>query len=291
MPNQSKNIRILRKKWGLTQEDLAKAIHASKSSIAMYESGARTPDIKTLQDIASCFSVSADELISGDFSDSQSKFNAPTNEKLYFFIDRCFPYVSSNAALKDQYFATAYNHTITFLDSAKQRNVPVLASHLSIALNNYGLSVKEFSTIESVANMLWIIVVQYVLIYDKHIAQAGEAFLNGKCKDKDFLKKYVFRDKDSIDSQSIENKRTYAKKHHDTVYELIKLLKRSESYSELGDYYLALIYILNMVDNDHTAEMNQTIGMEMMNSLLQLDNNYAFNFLDGIFNLYELHES
>lgn len=50
-------IRTMRKSRQMTQEDLAKAIGQSASSITMYETGRREPDLETLESLADVFNV------------------------------------------------------------------------------------------------------------------------------------------------------------------------------------------------------------------------------------------
>lgn len=59
-------IRTMRKSRGMTQEDLAKAIGQSASSITMYETGRRSPDFETLEALADIFNVSLASLVSED---------------------------------------------------------------------------------------------------------------------------------------------------------------------------------------------------------------------------------
>ena len=56
-------------------------------------------------------------------------------------------------------------------------------------------------------------------------------------------------------------------------------MKSSKEYSELGDYYLALMYRFNLVSNDHSEEMNATIGNEMLKALYIMGNPYAQEYL------------
>ena len=55
-----KELRINR---GLTQDDLAKALKVSRSTIGMYESGSREPDYEILETIADYFNVDIDYLL------------------------------------------------------------------------------------------------------------------------------------------------------------------------------------------------------------------------------------
>ncbi len=62
-----KNLRYLRKKAGLKQRDLSAAFGVALSTVAMWETGKRQPDLDTVKKISEYFGVSADELISDGF--------------------------------------------------------------------------------------------------------------------------------------------------------------------------------------------------------------------------------
>lgn len=56
-------LRTLRTSQGLTQEELAKRLKISRSTIGMYEKGAREPDFETLELIADFFNVDINYLL------------------------------------------------------------------------------------------------------------------------------------------------------------------------------------------------------------------------------------
>ena len=56
----------LRKSRGLTQEELAEALFVSRTAISKWESGRGYPSIDSLKEISRYFSVSIDELLSGN---------------------------------------------------------------------------------------------------------------------------------------------------------------------------------------------------------------------------------
>lgn len=56
----------LRKSKGLTQEELAEALYVSRTAVSKWESGRGYPSIDSLKEISSYFSVSIDELLSGE---------------------------------------------------------------------------------------------------------------------------------------------------------------------------------------------------------------------------------
>lgn len=63
MSKFSNNLKSLRVRFGLTQQDLANKLGVSKSTVSMYETGNRAPDFETLEAIADLFNVSLDSLI------------------------------------------------------------------------------------------------------------------------------------------------------------------------------------------------------------------------------------
>ena len=60
----NEKLQDLRKKKGITQEELAKAIFVSRTAVSKWESGRGYPNIDSLKAIALYFSVSLDELLS-----------------------------------------------------------------------------------------------------------------------------------------------------------------------------------------------------------------------------------
>ena len=56
----------LRKQRGLTQEELAQRLYVSRTAVSKWESGRGYPNIDSLKAIAGVFSVTVDELLSGD---------------------------------------------------------------------------------------------------------------------------------------------------------------------------------------------------------------------------------
>lgn len=61
----STEIKKLRKRANMTQQELAEMIGVKQAAISLYENGKRKVDIKTAQKIAIAFEVSLDELFHG----------------------------------------------------------------------------------------------------------------------------------------------------------------------------------------------------------------------------------
>lgn len=56
----------LRKSRGLTQEELAQALYVSRTAVSKWESGRGYPSIDSLKEISAYFSVTIDDLLSGE---------------------------------------------------------------------------------------------------------------------------------------------------------------------------------------------------------------------------------
>ena len=62
----NEKLQELRKKKGLTQEELAESLYVSRTAVSKWESGRGYPNIESLKLIAKFFSVTVDELLSSD---------------------------------------------------------------------------------------------------------------------------------------------------------------------------------------------------------------------------------
>lgn len=61
--------------------------------------------------------------------------------------------------------------------------------------------------------------------------------------------------------------------------DFMKSIKKSDKWYELGDYYLALQFFFNLVDNDMPWEFNRRLGVEMLSAFASVGNPYATHFL------------
>ena len=62
----NEKLQELRKSKGLTQEELAEALYVSRTAISKWETGRGYPGIDSLKEISTFFSVTIDELLSGE---------------------------------------------------------------------------------------------------------------------------------------------------------------------------------------------------------------------------------
>ena len=84
----------LRKGRGLTQEELAEALFVSRTAISKWESGRGYPSIDSLQEISNYFSVTIDDLLSGEkllsLAEKENKQNIRSIcDMLFGLVDIC----------------------------------------------------------------------------------------------------------------------------------------------------------------------------------------------------------
>ena len=77
----NEKLQELRKKRGLTQDELATKLYVSRTAISKWESGRGYPSIESLRQIGKFFSVSIDELLSPNEVLSIAEENNHKNEK------------------------------------------------------------------------------------------------------------------------------------------------------------------------------------------------------------------
>jgi len=79
-----RNLKTLRKKNNLTQEDLADSLAVSRQAVCMWERGERTPKISVLTKIAKTFEITIDNIVNNElsFRDDKSKKKGDKNGRV-----------------------------------------------------------------------------------------------------------------------------------------------------------------------------------------------------------------
>ena len=83
----NEKLQELRKSRGLTQEELAEALFVSRTAVSKWESGRGYPSIDSLKEISKYFSVTIDELLTGEklisIAEKENKSNIQKLESEY----------------------------------------------------------------------------------------------------------------------------------------------------------------------------------------------------------------
>lgn len=98
----SKKLYELRKKNGLSQEELANRLNVSRQTISKWESGDSAPEMEKLVMLGDYFNISLDELVLGKVQNEQNISNSNLeNKKMAQILDeRVFTEANKNKAKK-----------------------------------------------------------------------------------------------------------------------------------------------------------------------------------------------
>ena len=93
----NEQLQELRKARGLTQEELAEALFVSRTAISKWESGRGYPSIDSLKQIANYFSISIDELLSGErlitIAENENRTNLKNMGNMLFGVVDIFSFI------------------------------------------------------------------------------------------------------------------------------------------------------------------------------------------------------
>ena len=93
----NEKLQELRKKEGLTQEELATLLFVSRTAVSKWESGRGYPNIESLKAMAKFFNVTIDELLSGN--DLQTLAEESTTQTKKHFRDMVFGLLDCSVAI------------------------------------------------------------------------------------------------------------------------------------------------------------------------------------------------
>lgn len=269
-----RNIQHLRIIHNETLDELGSIIHCAKSTVKGYENGSRKPDLQTLQLLSAHYNKPVDELLYTDLTGLEIisiDLNSPahTTELLRVIL----PLYSSEEAMKNPNFKNGYDLSQRLLEAFSNAEV-LSGSVIARIFEAFVKATDESESPEAVANLVWSVFVCWSHIADTNkLLTLQNKLLSKKLSIKDYISL-----KDTEDSSIIEKKAGFVSYIDGTITEALKALKSKQEWSDLADYYLALRYVVGMVDTDLTTEMNSAVGMQMMLSFRTLGNSYAFTF-------------
>lgn len=93
----NEKIQELRNQKGLTQEQLAEQLFVSRTAISKWESGRGYPSIDSLKEISKYFSISLDDLLSGE--EILTLAQADSKQKILHFQDMVFGLLDCSVAM------------------------------------------------------------------------------------------------------------------------------------------------------------------------------------------------
>lgn len=285
-----KNLQHIRKIHGETLQDLGDILGYGATTIKNYESGKRQPDPNTLQILAKHYGKPVDELLYSDLSElAPINFSINGTVELTEIIKVLLPLSCSESALNSPSFKRGYDYCCRILD-VFSRNDTIRGSIIVDCWESFEHALKEVDdqgnivVPEAIANMVWLIFLEWTQIYDKEALSIYQSLISPQNKSTPFIKKFL--NMRANESEEIKQRReSFIQDMDEIVMNCLTALKSDSEWIELADYYLALRYLISMVDTGLSTEMNYAIGMQMMLSFLQLGNHYAFRLVELCINL------
>lgn len=275
------NIKCLRESFGLSQEELALEIGIGKSAICQYETGTSIPVRDVLIKIAEYFHVTETDLLQNDYSGFRKMTDAPINEIDYNkdMFEKLLPLVTSESTMNNRNFKQAYelhNQVCTLIGSGTA--IEGFDETLIEKCIELYKKASDEGIIEANANYLWWICFFgfFTSFCDSRMFDAVERLNQGRIGVKEFFKEGYLTPFDSKDdSNKQENKKEFWEEYAVDFYVNVRKLKLNSVYADLGDYYLAIAYVFDMVCNGMSSEQNCAVGSEMLSVFSLMGNKYA----------------
>lgn len=236
-----KNIKHMRTLHGETLDELGNVIRASKSTVQGYEKGRRIPDIATIKIIAEYYGKTVDEMINNklyEYAEFDSTKTVNMDEMIDAFL-HILPVIETDEACKNESFLKGVTEIKNMID-AFRHGIEVQGLIIS-EIVDYFISAVEDNIIEAAANIIWCVFFIWTQQYTdlEKMRKLQTRICNGETDLKELRYEYQ---KDAKKTSS--KKKEFICEIDNLLIELISELKLTEQWSQLGDYYLALRYVL-----------------------------------------------
>lgn len=266
-----RNLRNARKAAGETQKEVAQAIHVAHNAISQYETGERCPDLSCVTALAAHFRIPVDQLLSGNVSEEGSMLSMDWNRAIRL-LNAMLPTACSEKAMRNEHFAAAYRKLQLLQDMLENPSRPFLESVKTESKKGFETALAQEPDLpEAAANLLLLCFYEYFLLGDAEDYRLGKALLDGEGTKEGFQKAYLRKTPAAINS----TQREYVRKTQPTIMKLLRILRESQDYVDLAEYYLSVRYLLAMVENDNSEDANRDFGTELVMNYAEMGNPYA----------------
>lgn len=265
-----KNMKYMRKLYGLTQSQIGVVLGAAQNGVSQYENGQRQLNYDFVQLLANYYRIPVEQFIKEDLSEVLVLNPRWDLNFIKEFFDIMFPVFCSEKALANEQFQKGYKKLDNIIKASKNMK-PISSEYIYSSVEAFVDSYNCSQTMEAVANAIGLMILVLAPAYDKDKQGIANALLKANESNKEVNKECVLRKdyvKDSLKEEFIEDNSEF-------IFEGIRILKKSYKWADLGDYYLATCYIMGVVDNEHDNDMNALIGEELMSTLVTIENKYA----------------
>lgn len=272
--NFGKNLRAVRLMSGETLAEVAESVDVAKTTIAMYERGERTPSLDILKALAAHFGISIDYLVRAvDLEDAVPKKNqdnigeTPTAMKDY--VEALFPLVLDDQSEGNKIYEEAASLAKDALECFEKHD-RVEAERLEKCVILFAKAFKE-SPEYATCGYIWSILFLWWTGYFEFFKKLQTE------KDYSYLRLSDFYKEKSEDYQELK-KNTLAIQG-ETMLAFLDFVRHTSNLKEIGEYYYALWYLLDLADGGLPADINAVVGAQLMHDQYRLGNPYAQRLL------------
>lgn len=203
------------------------------------------------------------------------------NKVFFRKIDEILPLVSSDIALNNKSFQKAFIAHKAFYSELEIESMAGVEQIEDCFEGYFEAENDETARYESAANFISLTFLFHMIFKNiPSVITNPPASLLQIAKTDKSAKKVIY-DPDPDLEEDFEEALTLFndEEFQDKMDEYKYLLKHSAQYSELADYYLALQYVWNLVENGLSADFNRRLGIEMLNTLISVKNIYAARYV------------
>lgn len=272
--NFGKNLKALRVMAGETQTELGEVVGVSKTAIANYEQGTRAPDLEALKEMAAHYGVSVDYLLRAYIAEAvpatkTERPSAKNDEGINEYVETLFPLVIDEELEESGLYGKAVSLAQTARDRFERFNW-VEPKRLEECIVLFAKAFKEnpeYATCGYIWSVFFLWWTSYFEFFkniqkEKDFTYNLRAFYEAKGEDYQVLKR------DVMDIQG------------ETMLAFLDYLRHSSTMKEIGEYFYALWYLLDLADGGLPAEINATVGNQLIQDQYRLGNPYAKRLLN-----------
>ena len=232
-----------------SQPQLGQIIGVEKSAVSMYETGRREPNKDILKSIAEHYGASVEELLTEDLTEMG---NARISINPYAFweeIDVILPITASEEALTNPHFKKAHTiHRALFDEfqryAIERRGTLNAVDEIDVCIEEYLEAYEDEQSKEvSAANLLGLWFCFLALTRNgQHAIEKKPAALTQLMKKDKKLQREVEKMEATVPDEETEEIVSYflSDEIRESIIEFLTVIKHSELWTDLADYYLAL---------------------------------------------------
>ena len=272
--NFGKNLKALRVMAGETQTELGEVVGVSKTAIANYEQGIRTPDLEALKEMAAHYGVSVDYLLRAFIAEAApetkpKRASVKDAQGIKEYIDALFPLVLDEESEENE----TYEKAVSLAQAARdrfERFSRVEPKRLEECIVLFAKAFKEnpeYATCGYIWSIFFLWWTKYFTFFRTMQDEKDYTYLDLGAFYREKGEDYQVLKKDVMDIQG------------ETMLEFLDYLRHFSKMKELGEYFYALWYLLDLADGGLPTEINATVGSQLMQDQYRLGNPYAQKLL------------